>query len=113
MIKKLLLSLLVILPSLVAPGVAQERKPYCDAYPTVNNNLVIAGFLPVYMSADDEFKTGTRIYINAEQKAIAVIIVDLTEGTTPKACLATIQGNLSVRKDVLEHLHNKLIGEKS
>lgn len=82
-------------------------------FPNLNASLIETGFIPVYMSADDEFKNGTRFYINAEEKAIAVVIIDLQDGNNPASCLATIQKNLSVRKDVLEHLHRKIIGENT
>lgn len=113
MFKKLLCPLLVIIATLVTPVVAQEKKPYCAPFATLNNNLIQSGFVPVYMSADDDFKMGSRFYINADEKAIAVLIIDLSESATPTACLATIQKNLSVRKDVLEYLHRKIIGENT
>lgn len=112
--KKLLAILTLFLAYFSTLSVAQEQKqPYCAPFLKMNNDLVQMGFVPTYMSTDEDMKMGSRFYINAEQKAIAVLVIDLTENVSPKACLATIQGNLVVKKEILEHIHRQLVGEKA
>ena len=109
-----LLAAFFILANIATQALAQEKTPNCGPFQMIDNNLTQSGFVLAYMSADNEFKIGTRFYINPEQKAIAVIMVEINEpGPNPKACIATIQGNLYAKKDVLEHLHRNLIGEKA
>ena len=109
-----LLAAFFILANIATQALAQEKTPNCGPFQMIDNNLTQSGFVLAYMSADSEFKIGTRFYINPEQKAIAVIMVEINEpGPNPKACIATIQGNLYTNKDVLEKLHSKLIGEKA
>ena len=115
MAKALLATFLLIANLVLArESLAEERALNCGPFQMIDNNLTQSGFVLAYMSADSEFKIGTRFYINPEQKAIAVIMVEINEpGPNPKACIATIQGNLYTNKDVLEKLHSKLIGEKA
>ena len=113
---KALLAVFLLIANLVLAKetLAEEKALNCGPFQYVDANLTQAGFALAYMSADSEFKIGTRFYINPEQKAIAVVMVELADGgVNPKACIATIQGNLYVKKDILENLHNKLIGEKT
>ena len=109
-----LLAAFLILANIATQALAQEKALNCGPFQMIDNNLTQSGFVLAYMSADNEFKIGTRFYINPEQKAIAVIMVEINEpGPNPKACIATIQGNLYTNKNVLENLHSKLIGEKA
>lgn len=113
MIKGLLAAFL-IMANLATQALAQEKTPNCGPFKFIDANLTQAGFVLAYMSADSEFKLGTRFYINPEQKSIAVIMVEIGDNSdNPKACIATIQGNLYVKKDILEQLHRSLIGEKA
>ena len=109
-----LLAAFIILANIATQALAQEKTPNCGPFQVIDSNLTKSGFVLAYMSADDEFKIGTRFYINSEQKAIAVLMIEINDpGPSPKACIATIQGNLYTNKDALEHLHRSLIGEKA